>query len=122
LYETIWNYKNKKNKDVITGKNILPNLEQFFSDGWLIGLADGTKTDNFNGPYKLVSKSIDKKWRLQSTNFVDIKYFPIKNKLIYILRTNMPESKLIYLLPENYDKTNLIFIKNKLIIPVELKN
>jgi len=119
LYDTIWNYKNKKNKDVIIGKNISLALEQFFCDGWLIGLADGTTTDNFNGPHKLVAKSNDKKWRLQPTNFVDIKYFPIKNELIYILRTNMPESKMIYLLPENYDKTNLIFIKNKLLIPIE---
>jgi len=94
-----WKHIRKRTKDVLIGKKILPKLEQYFENGWMISMLDGETSSNFNGPHSLISKRKGKKWNYKIPKKVDIRYVTKRQKLIYKVWESMPKFPLIYLSP-----------------------
>ena len=125
-----WKYKDGNNYDVLKGKKITPILAPNLSAGWQIGLAtistDGTLT-NFDGPHSLVNKNNKNKyWLLKNKKEVVIKYKynekNMKDKLLYKLWKQMPESKVLYLIPPTASNESAAAVfDGKLLLGIELE-
>ena len=126
-----WKYKDGKKFDVLKGKDITPMLATNLLAGWRIGIAtisiDGTLT-NFSGPYLLENKkNKNKLWFLKKKKEVIIKYKynekKMKDKLLYKIWDQMPNSKVLYLIPANLEsnQSSTDIFEGKHLLGIELK-
>jgi len=125
-----WKYKDGKKFDVLKGKDITPMLATNLIAGWQIGLAsistDGTLT-NYNGPHSLENKkNKNKLWFLKMKKEIIIKYKynekKLKDKLLYKLWDQMPNSKVLYLIPANLasNQSSASIFDEKYLLGIEL--
>jgi len=125
-----WKYKDAKTTDVLIGKKLPYDLKGYFLDKWQIGMAsivDG-KITNFYGPHMMEGKGKKlSKWQYKAKKDASIVFIskdkPDKNKLVYKLWHQMPETIVIYLVPPGVNITtrNQMTIDNLrfILVPVD---